>query len=88
LARDAIVAEQRARVGALDRRVRQTLRLPDDLRARLDEWSTPSREDLARSARSDLINAALERGLPDEPFAALDLVNEHARRLLDARAAA
>ena len=84
---EAIVAEQRARVGALDRRVRTTMRLPDDLRARIDELSVPALR-LSRGARADLINAALERGLPADAYAAAALVDGHARRLLDARAAA
>jgi predicted transcriptional regulator len=84
---EAIVAEQRGRVGALDRRVRTTMRLPDDLRARIDELSVPALR-LSRGARADLINAALERGLPADPYAAAALVDGHARRLLDARAAA
>jgi predicted DNA-binding protein len=83
----AIVTEQRARVGALDRRVRTTMRLPDDLRARIDELSAPALR-LSRGARADLINAALERGLPADAYAAAALVDGHARRLLDARAAA
>jgi predicted DNA-binding protein len=84
---EAIVTEQRARVGALDRRVRTTMRLPDDLRARIDELSAPALR-LSRGARADLINAALERGLPADAYAAAALVDGHARRLLDARAAA
>jgi predicted transcriptional regulator len=87
-ASEAIVAEQRARVGARERRVRMTLRLPDDLRARIDELSTPARERLSRGARADLINAAFQRGLPADAAGAAELVDEHARRLLDARAAA
>jgi predicted transcriptional regulator len=83
---DAIVAEQRARVGATDRRLRMTLRLPDDLRARIDELATPALEQLSRSARTDLINAALEAALPEDAYAAAALVDERARRLLDERA--
>lgn len=83
---DAIVAEQRARVGATDRRLRMTLRLPDDLRARIDELASPALEQLSRGARTDLINAALEAALPEDAYAAAALVDERARRLLDERA--
>lgn len=51
------------------------------LRARVDELTAGARERLPRSERANLINAALERGMPRDAQAAVELVVDHARRL-------
>jgi len=80
-ARELILAERVDRAGARMPRLETNLRLPLQLRARVDELTAGAREHLPRSERADLINATLGRGLPLEAQAAAELVAEHARRL-------
>jgi hypothetical protein len=80
-AREAIVAERVARAGAREPRREGQLRLPEQLRARTDELTAGARETLPRIERADLINAALERGLPSDAQSASELVATHAQRL-------
>jgi hypothetical protein len=83
-ARAAIVEERVRRVGAT--RVERNLRLPAQLRARIDELVAAARvaaarEGTPRSTRADLVNAALSAGLPADAQRAAELVAEYARRL-------
>ena len=80
-AREAIVDERVRRAGQTPARVEHNLRLPEHLRARIDELVAAARERLPRAARADLINAALRTGLPEDAEYAAELVAEHARRL-------
>jgi hypothetical protein len=84
---EAILAERVSRAGAVAPRVPTLIRLPRDLRLRIDELSVAARERVPRSVRADLINAALERGVPSDPAAVVELVGEHAQRLERAAAA-
>ena len=86
-ARMAIVDERVARAGVVPARVERNFRLPEQLRARVDELVAAAREHLPRVNRADLVNAALRRGLPGDAQRAADLVSEHARRRERAAAA-
>lgn len=87
-ARAAIVDERVRRAGEPSAvRVERNLRLPDELRARVDELTGCVRERVARATRADLVNAALRRGLPADAQAAAHLVAEHAQRRERAAAA-
>jgi Arc/MetJ-type ribon-helix-helix transcriptional regulator len=86
-ARMAIVDERVSRAGAVPARVERNFRLPEQLRARVDELVAAAREHLPRVNRADLVNAALRRGLPTDAQQAADLVSEHARRRERAAAA-
>lgn len=79
--RTAIVDERVRRAGAQVARVERNLRLPAQLRARVDELTAAARERLPRATRADLVNAALRKGLPADAQAAAGLVAEHAKRL-------
>jgi len=79
--RSAIVDERVRRAGNPIARVEANLRLPEQLRARVDELTAAARERLPRATRADLVNAALRRGLPGDAEAAARLVAEHAQRL-------
>jgi hypothetical protein len=83
-ARAAIVEERVRRVGVT--RVERNLRLPMQLRARIDELAAAARvaaarEGTPRSNRADLVNAALSAGLPRDAQGAAELVAEYSRRL-------
>jgi hypothetical protein len=80
-ARRAIVEERVARAGRGERRVEYNLRIPSELRARVDGLTRDCRERLPRAARADLVNAALRRKLPREAEAAAVLVAGFARNL-------
>jgi hypothetical protein len=80
-ARSSIVEERIARAGRGERRVEYNLRIPAELRARVDELTRDSRERLPRAARADLVNAALRRSLPRDAQAATVLVAAFARNL-------
>jgi hypothetical protein len=80
-ARDAIVEERVARVGSSERRIECNLRVPAQLRARVDELTRECRERLPRAARADLVNAALRRALPNDAQAASGLVAAFVRNL-------
>jgi hypothetical protein len=80
-ARAAIVDERVSRAGLRVARIERNLRLPEHLRARIDELTSAARNRLPRATRADLINAALRRGLPADAEGAAQLVAEHARRL-------
>jgi Arc/MetJ-type ribon-helix-helix transcriptional regulator len=86
-ARAAIVEERVRRAGATPARVERNLRLPGQLRARIDELVAAARERLPRVSRADLVNAALRGGLPADAQQAAELVCEYARRLERAAAA-
>jgi predicted transcriptional regulator len=78
-ARAVIVDERVNRAGARTARIERNLRLPEHLRARIDELAVAARGQLPRATRSDLINAALRRGLPADAQRAAALVADHAR---------
>jgi len=86
-AREAIVDERVSRAGQSPARVERNIRLPEHLRARIDELVASARERLPRVARADLANASLRRGLPADAAQAAELVAGHARRLERAVAA-
>jgi hypothetical protein len=86
-ARTAIVEERVRRAGATPARVERNLRLPGQLRARIDELVAAARERLPRVSRADLVNAALRGGLPADAQQAAELVCGYARRLERAAAA-
>jgi len=86
-AREAIVDERVSRAGQTPARVERNLRLPEHLRARIDELVASARERLPRGSRADLVNASLRRGLPADAEQAAELVAAHARRLERAVAA-
>ena len=79
--RSAIVDERVRRAGDHVARVERNLRLPEQLRARVDELTAAARDRLPRATRADLVNAALRRSLPTDAQAAAELVSEHAKRL-------
>jgi len=87
-ARTAIVDERVRRAGETVARVERNLRLPEQLRVRVDELTAAARQRLPRATRADLVNAALRRGLPQDAQAAAQLAAEHARRVERAAAAA
>lgn len=86
-ARAEIVDERVNRAGARVARIERNLRLPEHLRARIDELTAAARGQLPRANRADLINAALRRGLPADAELAAELVADHARRVERAAAA-
>jgi predicted transcriptional regulator len=76
--RTLVIEERVARVG--QRRVERNLRLPEHLRARVDELPAAIHAAVPRATRADLINAALRRQLPRDAERAAHVVHEHARR--------
>jgi Arc/MetJ-type ribon-helix-helix transcriptional regulator len=86
-ARAAIVDERVSRAGQRAPRIERNLRLPEQLRARIDELTSASRARLPRATRADLVNAALRRGLPGDAERAAHLAADHAQRLERAAAA-
>lgn len=86
-ARAAIVNERVSRAGTRSARIERNLRLPEHLRARVDELTLATRGRLPRATRADLINAALRGGLPADADQAAGLVAAHAQRLELAAAA-
>jgi Arc/MetJ-type ribon-helix-helix transcriptional regulator/predicted transcriptional regulator len=86
-ARAAIVDERVRRAGVSVARIERNVRLPEQLRARIDELVAAARERLPRVNRADLVNAALRDGLPPDAEHAATLVCEYARRLERAAAA-
>jgi hypothetical protein len=86
-ARGAIVDERVRRAAETVARVERNLRLPEQLRVRVDELTAAAQERLPRATRADLVNAALRRGLPPDAQAAAELAAEHAQRLERAAAA-
>ena len=83
-AREAIVDERVRRAGVSGgrgARVERDLRLPEHFRARVDELTAAARGRVPRATRADLINAAIERGVPGDAEHAARLVAEHAQRL-------
>jgi hypothetical protein len=86
-ARAAIVDERVRRAAETVARVERNLRLPEQLRVRVDELTAAARERLPRATRADLVNAALRRGLPPDAQAAAELAAEHAQRIERAAAA-
>jgi hypothetical protein len=80
-ARGVIVDERVNRAGVRSARIERNLRLPEHLRARIDELAAAVRGQLPRATRADLINAALRRGLPADAERAAELVADHARRV-------
>ena len=78
-----IVQERVDRIGA--RRIERNLRLPEHLRARVDELTSVVRERVPRATRADLINPAVRAHLPADAEHAAELVLEHTRRVERAR---
>jgi predicted transcriptional regulator len=62
-------------------RVERNIRLPEQLRVRLDQLTENVRDATRRATRSDLANAALRVALPADAEHAAALVTEHHRRL-------
>lgn len=86
-ARTAIVDERVNRAGLRSARIERNLRLPEQLRARIDELTFATRGQLPRATRADLVNAALRDGLPTDAEQATKLVAAHAQRVELAAAA-
>jgi hypothetical protein len=86
-ARTAIVDERVRCVDLGEARVERNLRIPVQLRVRIDELVAATRDRVPRVNRADLVNAALGRGLPPDPQHAATLVTDYARRLESAAAA-
>jgi predicted DNA-binding protein len=80
-ARAVIVDERVARAGLRTARIERNLRLPEHLRARLDELTKAARDRVPRATRADLVNAALRTGLPSTAQQAAELAIAHARRV-------
>jgi hypothetical protein len=80
-ARVAILEERVARSGSPERRVEYNLRVAEQLRARVDELTSDTRQRVPRAERADLVNAALARGLPRDPDSAAALVASYARQV-------
>ncbi len=80
-ARAVILDERVDRAGMRSARIERNLRLPEHLRARVDELTFAARGQLPRATRADLINAALRAGLPENAERAAELVAAHARRV-------
>lgn len=78
---EAIVEERVRRAGVVPARLVRNLRLPEQMRTRIDELTAAARERLPRVSRADLLNAALRSGLPSDAEGAAELVGEYARRL-------
>ena len=81
----AIVDERVRSVG--HSRVERNLRIPVQLRTRIDELVAAARDRVPRVKRADLVNAALGRGLPADAQQAATLVADFTRRLEAAAAA-
>lgn len=81
----AIVDERVRRVGLT--RVERNLRIPLQLRTRMDELVAIARSRVPHVNRADLVNAALVRGMPADAQQAAELVTNYARRLEGAAAA-
>ncbi len=62
-------------------RVERNIRLPEQLRVRLDQLTENVRDATRRATRSDLANAALRVALPADAEHAATLVTQHHRRL-------
>jgi len=75
------------RAGIRSARIERNLRLPEHLRARVDELTFAARGQLPRATRADLINAALRIGLPEDAEQGAGLVAAHAQRVELAAAA-
>ncbi len=82
---NAIVDERVRRVGLT--RVERNLRIPLQLRTRMDELVAIARPRVPHVNRADLVNAALVRGLPTDAQQAAELVTDYTRRLEGAAAA-
>ncbi len=80
-ARAIMVDERVSRAGMREARIERNLRLPEHLRARVDELTFAARDQLRRANRADLINAALRAGLPADAQQAAELVTAHAQRV-------
>jgi hypothetical protein len=87
-ARAMIVDERVNRAGIRAARIERNLRLPEHLRARVDELTFAAQHQVPRATRADLVNAALRAGLPTDAQQAAELVAEHARRVERAAVAA
>jgi hypothetical protein len=83
---ELIVAERVGRAGSRHARIERNLRLPHQLRARVDELVAGARTRLPRGTRADIINGALHRALPVDFAAATELIITHARRVEQAAA--
>lgn len=62
-------------------RVECNLRIPDGIRAHLQDLARVARAIAPRVVRADVVNVALRRGLPADPQAASELVAAYRRRL-------
>ncbi len=62
-------------------RVERNIRLPEQLRVRLDQLTENVRDSTRRATRADLTNAALRVALPTDAEHAAQLVADHHRRL-------
>ena len=62
-------------------RVESNVRLPEQLRVRLDQLTSNVRDTAKRATRADLTNAVLRATMPTGAEPAAQLVNEHRRRL-------
>jgi hypothetical protein len=62
-------------------RIETNVRLPAQLRARLDQLTANVRDATKRATRADLANAVLRSAIPADAERAARLVNEHHRRL-------
>jgi predicted transcriptional regulator len=86
-ARAMIIDERVGRAGLRTARIERNLRLPEHLRARLDELTRAASARLPRATRADLVNAALRAGLPTTAEQAAELATAHARRVEQAATA-
>jgi hypothetical protein len=86
-ARAMIVDERVSRAGLPTARIERNLRLPEHLRAHVDELTRTAQDRLPRATRADLVNAALRTGLPATAEQAAELVTAHARRVEQAATA-
>jgi hypothetical protein len=80
--------EQALRAAILERadrprgaRVERNVRLPEQLRVRLDQLTENVRDAARRATRADLTNAVLRAALPGDAEQAAKLVSDHHRRL-------
>jgi hypothetical protein len=62
-------------------RVERNVRLPEQLRVRLDELTANVRDAARRATRADLTNAVLRSALPEDAEGAAKLVSDHRRRV-------
>lgn len=79
-AADMIRAERVRRIDSREPRLERNLRLPEQMRARLEELLAGARELATRATRADAINAMLIAALPLEAEATRALVASHARQ--------